>query len=161
MVWNYRLDTAYTSNTDNDPSALLAYATDGNFFYFREVEQVWLEFPQLCEYIKTFVMHNGYTSASRIYIEPKASGKSIVQQIKSTTGLNVLEDKAPDTDKVTRANAVSAMVEAGRVKLIAGSWNRRFLDEVTQFPYAKHDDQVDVMVMALQSRQQKKGFVII
>jgi len=53
------------------------------------------------------------------------------------------------------------MVEAGRVKLIAGSWNRRFLDEVTQFPYAKHDDQVDVMVMALQSRQQKKGFVII
>jgi len=161
LVWNYRLDTAYTSNKANDPSALLAYATDGNFFYFREVEQVWLEFPQLCEYIKTFVMHNGYTSASRIYIEPKASGKSIVQQIKSTTGLNVLEDKAPDTDKVTRANAVSAMVEAGRVKLIAGSWNRRFLDEVTQFPYAKHDDQVDVMVMALQSRQQKKGFVII
>ena len=121
LVWNYRLDTAYTSNKANDPSALLAYATDGQYFYFRQVEQAWLEFPQLCEYIKTFVMQNGYSSASRIYIEPKASGKSIVQQIKQTTGLNVLEDKAPDTDKVTRANAVSAIVESGRVKLSYGS----------------------------------------
>lgn len=161
LVWNFKIDPAYTSKTQNDPSAILAYATDGPTFYFRKVEQKWLEFPQLCEYIKKFAEQNGYTSQSRVYVEPKASGKSIVQQMKATTGLNILEDRNPDTDKVTRANAVSAIVESGRVKLLAGRWNEPFLDEVMRFPNAKHDDQVDVMVMALQGRKINKGFVVI
>ena len=160
-VWDFKIDPAYTSKTQNDPSAILAYSYHNEQFYFRKVEQKWLEFPQLCEYIKKFTQENGYTRQSRIYVEPKASGKSIVQQMRATTGLNILEDRAPDTDKVTRANAVSSIVEAGRVNLVKGGWNETFISEVLRFPNAKHDDQVDVMVMALQGRKIKKGFVVI
>lgn len=160
VVWNFKIDPAFTSKQENDPSAILAYCEIDGHFYFRNVVQKWMEFPQLCQYIREFTMANGYTEKSRIWVEPKASGKSIVQQLRGTTGLNILEDVAPDVDKVTRANAVSAIVESGRVKLIRGAWNSGFIDEAVMFPNAKHDDRVDVMVMALQGIR-KKQFVIL
>jgi len=56
----------------------------------------------------------------------------------------------PDSDKVSRANAVVPLVEAGRVVLPAGAgWLTDFIDELSSFPRAPHDDQVDALSMAL------------
>jgi predicted phage terminase large subunit-like protein len=159
-TWHVKVDPAYTSKSENDPTAVMCYAWHDNFLYIRNVETVRLEFPQLVTFLKSYAHNHGLSRQSKIYIEPKASGKSIVQQLRSETGLNVLEDKPPERDKVSRANAVSAKVEAGRVKLLAGGWNDRFLGEVIQFPYAKHDDQVDVMVMALNDEQKTTFFAL-
>lgn len=159
-TWHVKVDPAYTSKSENDPTAVMCYAWHDNFLYIRNVETVRLEFPQLVAFLKSYSHNHGLSRQSKIYIEPKASGKSIVQQLRSETGLNVLEDKSPERDKVSRANAVSAKVEAGRVKLLAGGWNQRFLAEVIQFPYAKHDDQVDVMVMALNDEQKTTFFAL-
>ena len=38
---------------------------------------------------------------------------------------------------------LSAQAEAGNVKLVRGTWNRDFLDELCTFPSGTHDDQVD------------------
>ena len=92
---------------------------------------------------------NGYTNKSRIFVEPKASGKSIVQTLIRETGLNVKEDKPPTKDKVARVADISASLESGRVSLLNGDWNREFLDQLTKFPSAKHDDMVDCLVMAI------------
>lgn len=160
VTWHVKIDPAYTSKNENDPTAIMCYAWHENNLYIRNVEAVRLEFPKLITFIKTYAVNQGLTSKSKIYVEPKASGKSIVQQIKSETGLNVLEDTVPEKDKVARANNVSAKVEAGRVKLLSGGWNERFLSEVTQFPHAKHDDQVDVMVMALSEKPKSNFFAL-
>ncbi len=45
--------------------------------------------------------------------------------------------------KTERARPFSAAAEAGNVKLVKGTWNAAFLDEVGMFPRGKHDDQVD------------------
>lgn len=45
--------------------------------------------------------------------------------------------------KVTRASPFASAAEAGNVKVVRGSWNGRFLDEVMMFPLGDHDDQVD------------------
>jgi predicted phage terminase large subunit-like protein len=108
-----------------------------------------MEFPELVEKIKQFTEANGYSSRSRIYIEPKASGKSIVQQLRRNTGLNVIEDKPPVQDKVSRVASISPIIEAGRVFLNDGRYIDSFLDECAGFPNAAHDDQVDTLVMAV------------
>ena len=86
---------------------------------------------------------------SRIFVEPKASGKSIVQTLIRETGLNIREDKPPTKDKVARVQDISATLESGRVSLLAGGWNETFLDQLSKFPSAKHDDMVDCLVMAI------------
>lgn len=143
LVAKFQLDTAYTDKQKNDPSAGTAYMTDGNFVYILNSISVYKEFPELCAWIPIWVNQYHYSDQSRIYVEPKASGKSTVQQVKQTTKLNIIEDEAPDKDKVTRANAASPKCEAGRVILILGSWNESFLNQVASFPNGAHDDEVD------------------
>ena len=151
------LDTAYTDKQSNDPTALMAVCKHENILYVIEVLAVRMEFPELIKEIKRFTTVNGYSRASRIYIEPKASGKSIVQQLRKETSLNVVEDKAPTQDKVSRVNAVTPIIESERVVLKDGMWVNNFLNECASFPSGKHDDMVDVLTMALNKLMSKKS----
>jgi predicted phage terminase large subunit-like protein len=148
-VVNFVIDPAYTANEKNDPSALLAYTYKDNKWQIVDCVNVYKEFPDLVKFIQQWVKKNGYTNRSRIYVEPKASGKSIVQTLVRETGLNVKEDKPPTKDKVARVSDVSASLESGRVSLLNGDWNSKFLDQLVKFPAAKHDDMVDCLVMAV------------
>ena len=83
-----------------------------------------------------------------IMIEKKASGQSLIQDLRRA-GLPVLE-YTPDRDKVSRANAITPFLEAGRVWLpLMKSWSMTLLEEASSFPHSRHDDQVDAMVMAV------------
>jgi len=148
-VVNFVIDPAYTANQKNDPSALLAYIYKDNKWQIIDCTNVYKEFPDLVKFIPQWVTKNGYTNKSRIFVEPKASGKSIVQTLIRETGLNVREDKPPTKDKVARVADISATLESGRVGLLHGKWNSEFLDQLTKFPSAKHDDMVDCLVMAV------------
>jgi predicted phage terminase large subunit-like protein len=148
-VVNFVIDPAYTADQKNDPSALLAYTYKDNKWQIVDCVNVYKEFPDLVKFIQQWVQKNGYTNRSRIYVEPKASGKSIVQTLVRETGLNVKEDKPPTKDKVARVSDVSASLESGRVSLLNGDWNDEFLDQLAKFPAAKHDDMVDCLVMAV------------
>lgn len=146
---HFQLDTAYTADSDNDPSAIIAYYQEGENVYIVNVRSVYKEFPEFIAWLPGFVRENGYTAASVIHIEPKASGKSIAQQLKYNTKLNIKEDKPPKEDKLTRLHSVSPKIEAGRVILHAGTWNESFIDQVTAFPNAQHDDEVDCLTALL------------
>lgn len=146
---NYAVDSAYTMKESNDPSAILAYHFYKNVVYVKDVLVGHYEFPDLLKKLVNFVYATGYTSRSRIYVEPKASGKSLVQTIRTTTKLNIQESASPISDKVSRLNLVLPMIESGRLVLLKGAWNTPYIQEITTFPKGKHDDQVDVTVIAL------------
>ena len=57
-------------------------------------------------------------------------------------GFNVQLDKVTGSKEV-RAEPYAAQVQAGQVSLVAGAWNRAFLEEHEQFPFGKYKDQVD------------------
>jgi len=149
---HFIFDTAYTEKQQNDPSGTIAYFTRNGIMYIVNAAEVRKEFPELVKWIDEYVRINDYTYSSGIYIEPKASGKSIVQQLRNispTTGgrLNVIEIEGDflRDDKITRANSISPILEAGRVKLVRGDWNAKFLDQLAMFPAAKHDEFVDCL----------------
>ena len=88
-----------------------------------------------------------------IRIEPKASGKSLKQMIKSSTNYNVTEIKSDfvNNSKIENVRATSNYIEGGRVKIIKGSWNQHFLDQVGTFPNAKHDEHIDLTCYGIES----------
>jgi predicted phage terminase large subunit-like protein len=143
------IDSAYTEKTENDPTVIMAGFLKDNIFYVLDVNEEWLEFPKLCAHIIAYTARFQYNEQSRIYIEPKASGKSVKQQLMATTKLNVIETEAPDKDKVTRAHAVTPKLESGRVKLVRGHYIEDYLTQLAAFPNASHDDKVDVTVIAV------------
>lgn len=143
------IDSAYTKSTKNDPSVILAYTIKGNCLYIINVRVVRMEFPDLLREISNQVRLFG-SSRSIVWVEPKASGKSIVQEMRERTGLNITEDHIPETDKETRAHSVAPFCEGGRVLVLENAdWLDDYFEELTTFPNAPHDDQVDVTIMAI------------
>lgn len=158
LAWDFYVDGAYTEKTSNDETGIYCSASWNNNVYIRKSIGVRMEFPDLCEYLPKFVKDHGYQrSRSTIYVEPKASGISIVQSLKRTTKLNVKKYKWPicdgerldDKDKVTRANSLAPSINSGRIILIEDGtgWTKTFLEQVAAFPNSKADDQVDNMMM--------------
>lgn len=146
----FYLDTAFTENQANDPSAVLAaFKRDGKA-YIMTIAEVWKIFPELMPFVSAFVRINDYSHyGSMIKVEPKASGKSLVQSMQANyKDLNVGEivsDLVNGKDKVGRLSAVSPYIESGKIVLIEGAWNEYFLSQVCSFPNAAHDEFVDLL----------------
>lgn len=156
LIWSTAVDSAYTENLDNDESGMLQFAINKNEILLRYAEEVYKEFPELVKYTQTFAFAHGYTNKSMIYVEPKASGKSLVQTIKRETNTNIKEDDTPVKDKVARASDISPICESKRVKLIRGTWNDIFLDQIRTFPNKKKKGLVDCLVIACNKIKKKK-----
>lgn len=146
---DFYLDTAYTDNQKNDPSAIVAVAKVDSTLYVIGAWHGWLEFPALIEQIKKFIIGFPNNAKSRVRIEPKASGKSIVQSLRSGTSILVSETAAPTKSKQERLISVSPQFEALRVVLVEGGWNVLITDEL-HINEPHHDDVRDCLVMAVE-----------
>ena len=148
-IMKFYLDTAYTKDNMNDPTAIMACTKIKGNLYIENVSTKHLEFPELIKYLIEYCGLHGYTGASQVKVEPAASGLSIIQQLKQETKLNVIRAIAPKDSKEVRVSAVAPAIEAGRVFIVEGNWNESFLAECEMFPHGKHDDQVDCLSMAV------------
>jgi predicted phage terminase large subunit-like protein len=153
---NFYFDTAYTKDEKNDPCAGLAYVKIGADYYIIDCQSKHLEFTEQIKFVQSFTRFNGYTWQSIIRIEPKATGKSVVQVTKKATSLNIKEAISPKDSKVSRVRSIEPTVEAGRVFLPLGmAWTADFLDECATFPNATHDDRVDCLTGMILNEQEK------
>ena len=144
------VDTAFTEKTTNDPTGIIAACRIGEDLYISRARKVNMEFPELVKFVPTFAFENGYTTKSSIRIEPKANGLSVIHQLKADTALNVTQTPTPKDSKETRLNAISPIVECGRIILVDGAWNEEFTDEVCGFPTKPHDEFVDLLYYAVE-----------
>ena len=86
---------------------------------------------------------------TEILVEDRASGQSLIQELKSSTRLPIIPVKS-DSDKQSRAQAITPIIEAGKVFLPENApWVQDFLDEMSSFPNGLHDDIVDSTSQAL------------
>jgi predicted phage terminase large subunit-like protein len=146
---HFFVDSAYTEKSENDPTAILACFKRMNCLYVVDVIEKWLAFPDLIKFILEYTNRFQISNNSKIFIEPKASGLSIIQQLRTVSNLNVIEAPNPDKDKITRAHGITAQLEALKCKLVAGSYTDHFINHLAAFPNGKHDDMLDTLVMAV------------
>lgn len=150
---HFFLDTAYDEKkkkTDNDPSGIISACKIRNNIYICHAQKVWKSFPDLLRFLPEYLYANGYDdSGSTLRVEPKANGKSVVQQLEESTSLNVTYTPTPTDAKDVRLHAVAPKVECGRVYLVEGEWNEEFIDEVCGFPTKVHDEYVDLLGYAI------------
>lgn len=145
LKWDLFIDGAYTKDTKNDPTGLqVGVKHDNNYYILTSIDK-YLEMPELIKFIPQFISSLG-VEIRMIYVEPKASGKSIKQLIQSQTRLNITEIKSDfvNSSKIENARASAPFIEGGRVKLVQGTWNTHYLEQIATFPNAKHDEHIDL-----------------
>jgi predicted phage terminase large subunit-like protein len=81
--------------------------------------------------------------------DPGQAGKSQVAYLtRALAGFSVTSS-LESGDKITRAEPFAAQVNVGNVSLLrSAEWTRSFIHEMRNFPFGKHDDQIDAMSRA-------------
>ncbi len=139
-------DTAFKKGAENDFSVCTTWGVAENGHYLLHLWRGRVEFPELKRALASLAEQ---WKPDAILVEDRASGQSLIQELKLGTSLPVLPIKA-DSDKLARAQAVTPLIEAGKVFLLeSASWLSDFLDEMAAFPNAVHDDIVDSTTQAL------------
>jgi predicted phage terminase large subunit-like protein len=128
-----------------------------NDYYILSSIDKYLEMPELIKFIPAYIASLG-VEVKMILVEPKASGKSIKQLIQSQRRYNISEIKSKfvNVSKIERARTSSPYLEGGRVKLIKGSWNDAFLEQIAIFPNGKHDEHIDLTSYAIERNLMRK-----
>ena len=151
IVWDMWIDGAYTKSTKNDPTGIMIAGRYENKMYIRAFMEAYMEMPELLTTVKNVAAQHGIGAKSRVFVEPKASGKTLVQMLKNS-GLNMVEIEGPlvSQGKEARIHTAAPSVNGGNVLLIAGTWNAAFVHQLEGFPGAKHDEAVDLLGYAVE-----------
>ncbi len=137
----YFIDSAY-GGKNADYNAILGCYKIGNKLFLHTLEINKLEFPELIKRLGEIIEPN-----SKVYIEGKASGKSIIQTLKAESDFNVLEKKVVG-DKMVRKHAMSPFFESGRVIINKNIKHKVELIEQLIFDETRYDDILDVIMHA-------------
>ncbi|MDX2095177.1 MAG: phage terminase large subunit [Alphaproteobacteria bacterium] len=147
-------DTGVKAGAANDPSACATFALRDGVHVLVDMLVVRLEYPELK---RAMVHHAARYCPEAILIEDKASGQSLLQDIRRETDLPVIAC-LPNADKVTRLLRVTPLMEAGKLALPTyAPWLAAFEQELFQFPDGAHDDQVDALSQYLNWVRSRKG----
>ena len=171
------LDTAYTTKTMNDASALTVWGvfsndpvaqasryldTDGrpNYIdraYNESAPKVMLMFAwqvrlELHELVEKVAETAKKLKIDKLIIENKAAGISVAQEMRRLYGNENFAVQLHDPksqDKLSRLYSVQHFFAEGMIFAPDKAWAEMVIAQVGQFPKGKHDDLVDTVSMAL------------
>lgn len=173
------LDTAYTTKTENDPSAMTVWGVfsggnqaattsrvasrDGETVssvvrtYSQEHPRVmlmaaWQERLEIHELVEKVRETMRTYHVDKLLVENKASGHSVAQEIRRVYGYDDFAVQLIDPkgqDKLSRLYSVQHIFSEGLIFSPDRSWSDMVINQVAQFPRGKHDDLVDSTSMAV------------
>lgn len=124
--------------------------------YLLDQQRAHLAFPETLAAVRTMTTH--WPQTQEKLVEDKANGPAVIATLKNEIAGMI--PVTPEGGKESRANAVAWQIEAGNVYLphpMIAPWVWDFIEEASNFPNAKHDDQVDAMSQALVRLTAKKA----
>ena len=172
------LDTAYTTKTENDPSAMTVWgvftqdvnATAPNMAASRYGDRVeffrqhtdtnprvmlmyaWQGRYELHDLVAKVAETCKDFGVDNILIENKAAGHSVAQEIRRLFGASQFGVQMYDPksmDKLARLYSVQHLFAEGLVYAPVRPWSEMVITQVGTFPKGKHDDLVDTVSMAM------------
>jgi predicted phage terminase large subunit-like protein len=140
-------DTANKVTELSDYSACTTWGLKGQYMYLLDVFRRKMEFPELKRMVRELAT---LWRADVVLVEDKSSGTQLIQELRAD-GFSKAQAAPPsDSDKVMRLRAQTAKIEGGFARFPRrAQWLDPYLLELTTFPNAKNDDQVDSTVNAL------------
>jgi predicted phage terminase large subunit-like protein len=140
-------DTATKDTELSNFSVCTTWGLKGRHLFLLDVYRRKLEFPDLKRAVQELA---ALYRAQIVLIEDKASGASLIQELRAEQFSLVQAAPALDGDKVMRLRAQTAKIEGGFVLLPKQApWLEAYLHELISFPNSKYDDQVDSTAFAL------------
>jgi predicted phage terminase large subunit-like protein len=148
-------DMSFKDSSDSDyVVGLVAGRHGADTYLIDRVKGQW-SFTESCHRLRALVER--YPRARTILIEDAANGTAIVDALRHVVpGIVPVQ---PEGGKLARARAVQPLVEAGNVylpnprphgTLVPGrAWVEDFVHQLTVFPRAAHDDDVDAFTQLL------------
>lgn len=151
-------DTAYSKKESADFSVIGCFGKINQDIHLLRIFKGKWEFNELIDILKSAYEWTSinYANPRYVFIEKKASGISLLQELQRTTNLP-LKEVTPKTDKYSRVSDI--LSELPRLKLPLdktnpiNSWVDDFLLELKMFRSDlkhNHDDQIDALCYALQ-----------
>lgn len=121
---------------------LMGRGDDGCWYVLDVVHGQWAA-PLREKTIKQSAELDGKSTNIWIEEEGGSGGKESAQAtIKNLAGFKIQAER-PTGDKAVRAEPYAVQVDAGNIKILAGPWNKTFVDEHKNFPRGKYKDQID------------------
>ena len=172
------VDTAYTTKTENDYSAMTVWGVfsgdvvaqntkeiqrDGNVAetpqreYAQQTPKVmlmtaWQERLELHDLVKKIADTCKSMKVDKLLIEDKAAGHSVAQELRRMFGyedFTVQLINPGAIDKMARLYSIQHLFAEGMVYAPDRSWSDMVITQTGTFPKARHDDLVDTVSMAL------------
>lgn len=171
------LDTAYTTKTTNDYSALTVWGVftqgtkavpvraigkDGRPTYSERsydemspkimLMNAWQERLELHELVDKVAKSCKTLKVDKLLVENKAAGISVAQEIRRVYGYEEFGVQLHDPgnqDKVARLYSVQHLYAEGCIFAPNKEWAEMVITQVGQFPTGKHDDLVDTCSMGI------------
>jgi predicted phage terminase large subunit-like protein len=142
-------DTANKISELNDYSVCTTWGYIDDKFYLPDVLRRRLNYPDLK---RAAWEQKEKHRPGAIIIEDKASGTQLIQDLQADHLFNVKGiEHLPGTDKVMRLHTKTMLFENGAVLLPKQApWLEEYIKELTGFPGARFDDQVDSTTQALE-----------
>ena len=139
-------DPAGKAGVRNDYTAVTVFGILNNLVHLLEVVRGHWTVMQMHERIITLVTK---WKSDLVIIEDTSSGMGLIQLLKGYSRANVI-GRRPDTDKENRMARHQGRFEAGKILLPKEApWLADFENELLAFPNARHDDQVDALLLFL------------
>jgi predicted phage terminase large subunit-like protein len=151
-------DTANKPTELSDYSVCTTWGVKEKHFYLLNVMRKRMDYPSLKRAVREQCQA---FDANVILIEDKASGTQLIQELVEE-GMHAVTRYVPDCEKTMRLHAQTGAIENGFVHLPREAhWLAEYLHELTTFPTAKYDDQVDSTSQFLAwSKQRAPGWGI-
>jgi predicted phage terminase large subunit-like protein len=149
-------DTSFKTGATNDYSVCATIGETENGFYLLSLYREKVEFPSLK---KQVAQQADLWKPSEIYIEDRASGQSLIQELKLATSYPVIPVQV-DRDKESRWASTTGYYESGRVFFPdpAGvAWVATLEDELASVPGGLYDDCADSISQALNRLRDSSG----
>lgn len=88
-----------------------------------------------------------WPQTSRIYVEDRANGRAMLNTLRKRAAL--IKPVNPEGGKEVRALAAQPTIDEGNVAVLDTVFDPNMFQEFRDFPFGKHDDDVDAMTQAI------------